>query len=186
MCESVVFYQRFYLVPHLRYVQTHDDLNGVAAPHHAVCAESFEDVVTLRQRHVAECDAQPRRAVVKVENVGVTAKRLQITGSLTLCGRRFAMACGILLRLIIGFAVELDFAVFAPRRFQVKTQDHRAEHQEPDAGKHQPDTNLGKDHRGVVVEHRDPVLRQERIQQAAAHIADHTCHVHQRRQRGGQ
>ena len=83
-------------------------------------------------------------------------------------------------------AVELDFALFPARGFQVQTRNQRFEDHEVNSGKADANADLGEHRRGVVVEHRDPVLRQERIQQAAAHIADHTCHVHQRRQRGGQ
>jgi len=80
-----LLHQRFYLVPDLRNVQAHDNLNAVAAPYHAMCAQGFEDVVTLRQRHVAERDTQPRRAVVEIDNIAVAAECMQIANSLSLC-----------------------------------------------------------------------------------------------------
>ena len=48
--------------------------------------------------------------------------------------------------------------------FEVQPFDQRFEDNEVDAGEADANANLGEHHRGVVMEHRDPVLRQELIQ----------------------
>ena len=88
--------------------------------------------------------------------------------------------------LIIGLGIQFYFAFIPPRGFQIEFQNERAEYQEPDPGKGQPDGNLGKHHAGVIVEHGDPVLRQELVEQTAAHVADDPEQVHHGRHGGSQ
>lgn len=97
-------------------VQADDDLNPVAAAYYPVGAQRFKDVVTLRFRHIDQRDAQSGGAVVDAFNVVGAAEGLQEASGLTQPGLwrgggRGFTSC----RLVIGLAVELDFALFPAR-----------------------------------------------------------------------
>lgn len=107
-------------------MQTDNHLNAVAASHHAVGAEGFEDVIALGFRHIDQGDTQAGGAVVDAVDVGRAAQRLQEPGSLPdlLAGR--GRGGGLpARRLIVGLAVEFDFALFPARGFQVQTRNQR-------------------------------------------------------------
>ena len=125
-------------------MQADNHLNAVAASHHAVGAEGFEDVIALRFRHIDQGDAQAGGAVVDAFDVRRAAERLKEPGSLPdlLAGR--CRGGGLpARRLIVGLALELDFALFPARGFQVQTFDQRFEDHEVDPGEADADADLG-------------------------------------------
>lgn len=135
-----IFHQVFQLVAHLGNVQADDDLNPVAAAYYPVGAQRFKDVVTLRFRHIDQRDAQSGGAVVDAFNVVGAAEGLQEASGLTQPGLwrgggRGFTSC----RLVIGLAVELDFALFPARRLQVQTQDQGTEDYEVEGGETEAD-----------------------------------------------
>ena len=127
-------------------MQTDNHLNAVAASHHTVCAQGFEDVVALGFRHIHQRDTQSGGTVVDAFDIGRTAERLQESGGLSdlLAGRRRGSglpAC----RLLVGLAVQFDFALFPARRFEVQTHNQRFENHEVEAGKADADADLRED-----------------------------------------
>lgn len=124
-------------------MQADNHLNAVAASHHAVGAEGFEDVIALGFRHIHQRNAQAGGAVVDAFDVGRAAERLQESGGLPdlLAGR--GRGGGLpARRLIVGLAVEFDFALLPARRFQVQTFDQRFEDREVDPGEADADADL--------------------------------------------
>jgi hypothetical protein len=57
-------------------MQPDDHLNAVASTYHTVGTKGFEDVVTLRFRHIDQRDTQPGGAVVDALNIARPAQSL--------------------------------------------------------------------------------------------------------------
>ena len=128
-------------------MQADDDLNSVAAADYAVGAQRFKDVVALRLRHIDQRDAQPGGAVINAFDIARSAQRLQEAGGLAQFGVRGPRGAGFAARgLIIRFAIELNFTLFAARRFQVQAQNQRAEDDEVERGEAHANAYLDKHH----------------------------------------